>query len=137
RPAHRGPDPARPRQPDARPHQRGDRPAHQHCAQRRPDPGAGQGPDRRPRHPRRAYGEQPDLRRDLPLAACRRRPGRQNNLGDTHMMMGGPGRLLDTETRKPTAVGATLARFWGYFRPYWYAVAFTALLIVTATVIQI
>lgn len=56
------------------------------------------------------------------------------------MMMGGPGgpgRMLNTETLKPTRVGATLARFWPYFRPYWYALALTGLLIISATVLQV
>jgi ATP-binding cassette subfamily B protein len=56
------------------------------------------------------------------------------------MMMGGPGgpgRMLNTETQKPARVGATLARFWPYFRPYWYALALTAVLIVSATVLQV
>jgi len=45
--------------------------------------------------------------------------------------------MLNTETQKPKAVGATVARFWRYFRPYWYAVALTVVLIVVATVAQI
>ncbi len=56
------------------------------------------------------------------------------------MMMGGPGgpgRLLNQETLKPKNVGATLGRFWHYFRPWWYAVALTGLLIVVATVLQV
>jgi ATP-binding cassette subfamily B multidrug efflux pump len=53
------------------------------------------------------------------------------------MMMGGPGRMLNTETQKPKDVGATLARFWGYFRPWWYAVAITLLLVVIATALQV
>ena len=56
------------------------------------------------------------------------------------MMMGGPGgpgRLLNQETQKPKRVGATLARFWHYFRPWWYAVALTVVLIVVATTLQV
>jgi len=56
------------------------------------------------------------------------------------MMMGGPGgpgRLLNQETQKPRRVGATLARFWSYFRPWWYAVALTVALIVVATTLQV
>ncbi|NTW98016.1 MAG: ABC transporter ATP-binding protein, partial [Oscillochloris sp.] len=55
------------------------------------------------------------------------------------MMMGhgGPGRMLDTETQKPKNTAATLARFWHYFKPYWYGVALTALLIVVSTVLQV
>ncbi|NWF78479.1 MAG: ABC transporter ATP-binding protein [Chloroflexi bacterium] len=50
---------------------------------------------------------------------------------------GGPGRLLNQETQKPKRVGATLARFWHYFRPWWYAVALTVVLIVVATTLQV
>ena len=53
------------------------------------------------------------------------------------MMMGGPGRMLNTETQKPKNVGATLVRFWSYFRPWWYAIAATLLLIVVATAMQV
>ncbi len=56
------------------------------------------------------------------------------------MMMGGPGgpgRLLNQETQKPKRVGATLARFWHYFRPWWYAVVLTVVLIVVATTLQV
>ena len=45
--------------------------------------------------------------------------------------------MLDTETLKPKNVSATLARFWLYFRPWWYAVAITLVLIVVATVLQV
>ncbi len=55
------------------------------------------------------------------------------------MMMGhgGPGRMLNTETQKPKNAVATLARFWHYFRPYWYAVALTVILIVASVVMQV
>ncbi len=56
------------------------------------------------------------------------------------MMMGGPGgpgRLLNQETQKPKRIGATLARFWSYFRPWWYAIALTVALIVVATTLQV
>jgi ATP-binding cassette subfamily B protein len=56
------------------------------------------------------------------------------------MMMGGiggPGRLLNTETQKPKNAAATLARFWYYFKPYWYAVALTVILIVASVVMQV
>ncbi|NNJ11334.1 ABC transporter ATP-binding protein [Chloroflexales bacterium ZM16-3] len=55
------------------------------------------------------------------------------------MMMGhgGPGRMLNTETQKPKNTLATLARFWHYFRPFWYAVALTVTLIIVATVMQV
>lgn len=50
---------------------------------------------------------------------------------------GGPGRLLNQETQKPKRVGATLARFWSYFCPWWYAIALTVALIVVATTLQV
>ncbi|MGQ9925320.1 MAG: ABC transporter ATP-binding protein [Chloroflexaceae bacterium] len=50
---------------------------------------------------------------------------------------GGPGRLLNQETQKPGRVGATLVRFWSYFRPWWYAIALTVMLIVVATTLQV
>jgi ATP-binding cassette, subfamily B, multidrug efflux pump len=56
------------------------------------------------------------------------------------MMMGGPGgpgRLLDTETRKPQNTGATLARFWHYFRPYWLGVALALFCITAGSVTQV
>ncbi|NTW00683.1 MAG: ABC transporter ATP-binding protein [Oscillochloris sp.] len=55
------------------------------------------------------------------------------------MMMGhgGPGRMLNTETQKPKNTAATLVRFWRYFKPYWYAVAITAILIIISTVLQV
>jgi ATP-binding cassette subfamily B multidrug efflux pump len=52
-------------------------------------------------------------------------------------MMGGPLHMLNTETQKPTNVSATLLRFWSYFRPWWYVVAITLLLIVVATALQV
>jgi ATP-binding cassette subfamily B protein len=51
--------------------------------------------------------------------------------------MGGPGRMLNSETQKPKKVGPTLARFWRYFRPWWYAVALAFTLIVVATALQV
>ncbi|MEI6181359.1 MAG: ABC transporter ATP-binding protein, partial [Chloroflexales bacterium] len=50
---------------------------------------------------------------------------------------GGPGRMLNQETQKPQNAFATLARFWHYFRPLWYALALTGLLITTATTMQV
>ncbi|MFV9504344.1 MAG: ABC transporter ATP-binding protein [Oscillochloridaceae bacterium umkhey_bin13] len=52
-------------------------------------------------------------------------------------MMGGPGRMLNTESAKPKQVGATLRRFGHYFRPWWYVVFLTLILIVVATVMQV
>lgn len=51
--------------------------------------------------------------------------------------MGGPGRMLNSETQKPKRIGPTLARFWRYFRPWWYAVALAFTLIVVATALQV
>ncbi|NJN18334.1 MAG: ABC transporter ATP-binding protein [Oscillochloris sp.] len=51
--------------------------------------------------------------------------------------LGGPGRMLETDKEKPVRVGATLARFWHYFKPYWYAVLLTVILIVAGTVAQV
>ena len=55
------------------------------------------------------------------------------------MMMGhgGPGRMLNSETQKPKNAVASLARFWHYFQPYWYAVALTVILIVASVVMQV
>jgi ATP-binding cassette, subfamily B, multidrug efflux pump len=50
---------------------------------------------------------------------------------------GGPGRMLNQETQKPKDVGATLRRFWAYFRPWWYALALTVVMIVVATAMQV
>ncbi len=50
---------------------------------------------------------------------------------------GGPGRMLNTETEKPKNAAATLLRFWSYFRPWWYALALTGLLITVATSMQV
>ena len=50
---------------------------------------------------------------------------------------GGPGRMLNQETQKPQNAFATLARFWHYFRPWWHALVLTALLITTATTMQV
>jgi len=48
-------------------------------------------------------------------------------------MMGGldgARRMMERETLKPKNVSATLARFWAYFRPYWFALLSVAVLIV-------
>ena len=55
-------------------------------------------------------------------------------------MMGGPGgpaRLLNTEVQKPKNVGATLARFWHYFRPYWGGVALPLLFVIVGALTQV
>jgi ATP-binding cassette, subfamily B, multidrug efflux pump len=51
--------------------------------------------------------------------------------------MGGPARLLNTETQKPKNVGATLGRFWHYFRPYWLGVTLAMLFIVIGALSQV
>ena len=56
------------------------------------------------------------------------------------MMMGGPGgpgRMLSQDIQKPKDVATTLRRFWTYFRPWWYAVALTVVMIVVATLMQV
>ncbi|MEO7911256.1 MAG: ABC transporter ATP-binding protein, partial [Roseiflexaceae bacterium] len=50
--------------------------------------------------------------------------------------MGGPGRLLDAEVQKPQNIGATLARFGHYFRPYWFGVTLAMTFIVLGAVSQ-
>ncbi|WP_298819422.1 ABC transporter ATP-binding protein [Chloroflexus sp.] len=51
--------------------------------------------------------------------------------------LGGPGRMLNTEVQKPKHVWATIARFWPYFRPYWFAVALTLILITASAQLQV
>ena len=56
------------------------------------------------------------------------------------MMMGGPGgpgRMLSQDIQKPKDVATTLRRFWTYFRPWWYAVALTVVMIVVSTLMQV
>lgn len=50
---------------------------------------------------------------------------------------GGPSRMLNTEVQKPKNVLATIARFWPYFRPYWFAVALTLILITASAQLQV
>jgi len=45
--------------------------------------------------------------------------------------------LLNTETQKPKNVGATLARFWHYFRPYWLGLALALAFIVVGSASQV
>jgi ATP-binding cassette, subfamily B, multidrug efflux pump len=55
-------------------------------------------------------------------------------------MMGGPGgpaRLLNTEVQKPKNVGATLARFGHYFRPYWAGITLALAFIVASSLAQV
>ncbi len=50
---------------------------------------------------------------------------------------GGPSRMLNTEVQKPKNVLATIARFWPYFRPYWFAVALTLIFITASAQLQV
>jgi len=50
---------------------------------------------------------------------------------------GGPARLLNTEVQKPKNVGATLARFWHYFRPYWGGITLALACILISTLTQV
>ncbi|MBX3014403.1 MAG: ABC transporter ATP-binding protein, partial [Caldilineaceae bacterium] len=52
-------------------------------------------------------------------------------------MMGGPGRLLQDEVRKPRSVRLTLGRFSRYFRPYWHWLLVVALLLVINAWVQV
>ena len=55
-------------------------------------------------------------------------------------MMGGPGgpaRLLNTETSKPQNLGATLAQFGHYFRPYWLGVLISLSMVVASVWTQV
>src|SRR5215211_936219 len=55
-------------------------------------------------------------------------------------MMGGPGgpaRLLNTEVQKPKNIGATLARFGHYFRPYWGGITLALAFIVIGSLTQV
>ncbi len=53
------------------------------------------------------------------------------------MFMGGRDALLQREAVKPKSVGATLARFWMYFRNYWYVLAAVLVLVVVSTWFQV
>jgi hypothetical protein len=44
---------------------------------------------------------------------------------------------LNTEVQKPKNVGATLARFWHYFRPYWGGVALALTFIIIGALSQV
>jgi ATP-binding cassette, subfamily B, multidrug efflux pump len=50
--------------------------------------------------------------------------------------LGGPGRLLNAEVQKPKNIGATLARFGHYFRPYWLGATLAMLFIVLSSLTQ-
>ncbi len=53
------------------------------------------------------------------------------------MMMHGRDMALRSEARKATAASATLARFWFYFKRYWYVLLAVAGLVVTSTYMQV
>ncbi|MBN1286562.1 MAG: ABC transporter ATP-binding protein [Anaerolineae bacterium] len=52
-------------------------------------------------------------------------------------MMGGRRGLLGAEVSKPRSAGATLKRFWGYFKHYWFALLVTIVLVVISTWTQV
>src|SRR5436305_13727952 len=49
------------------------------------------------------------------------------------MMMDGARRMMQQETLKPKNVGATIARFGSYFRPYWPSLVLVAIFMILAT----
>src|SRR6266542_6748535 len=51
--------------------------------------------------------------------------------------IGGPGRLLNAEVQKPKNIGATLARFGHYFRPYWFGFTLAMTFIVLGALSQV
>ncbi len=53
------------------------------------------------------------------------------------MFMGGREALLQREASKPKSLGATLLRFWFYFRKYWYVLLAVAALVVISTYFQV
>lgn len=53
------------------------------------------------------------------------------------MRMGGPGMMLESETSKPTSVGATLRRFWRYFAKYRLILLVVGVLVVISTYMQV
>lgn len=53
------------------------------------------------------------------------------------MFIGGREQLLQREAVKPKSVGATLARFWMYFRAYWYVLVAVLVLVVVSTWFQV
>lgn len=52
-------------------------------------------------------------------------------------MMMGRDDMLRRETSKPVSVGATLQRFWQYFRSYWYVLVAVLVLVVVSTLFQV
>jgi ATP-binding cassette subfamily B multidrug efflux pump len=59
------------------------------------------------------------------------------------MMRGGVGgpmgghNLLQSDTRKPASTAATLARFWRYFRRYWFALALVVVMMIISVWTQV
>src|SRR5690349_24986665 len=53
------------------------------------------------------------------------------------MMFGRGDWLLQTEARKPTAVGVTRGRFWRHFRGYTHVLAAVGALVVISTYLQV
>jgi ATP-binding cassette subfamily B protein len=51
--------------------------------------------------------------------------------------IGGPGRLLNAEVQKPQNIGATLARFGHYFRPYWFGATLAMICIILGALSQV
>jgi len=51
--------------------------------------------------------------------------------------LGGPRGLMEQDTSKPQKTGATLARFWHYFRRYWIGLALALVMIVGGTWSQV
>ena len=51
--------------------------------------------------------------------------------------LGGPRGLMEQDTSKPQKTGATLARFWHYFRRYWIGLALALVMIVGGTWAQV
>ncbi len=47
--------------------------------------------------------------------------------------LGGPRGLMEQDKLKPRNIGATLARFWHYFRPFWIAVVLVLVMIIGNT----
>jgi ATP-binding cassette subfamily B protein len=52
-------------------------------------------------------------------------------------MIGGPRGILEQEVSKPRSVGATLRRLAGYFKPYWWALLVTLVLLIANAWVQV
>ena len=53
------------------------------------------------------------------------------------MMMNRHDWMLQSEARKAQSIGATLSRFWPYFRHYWFVLVAVAVLVVSTTYMQV